>query len=136
MRRSLHLENTQGAHNPECLVPTVKQGGDCVMVWVARSWYSILLIPSLPFMAREYMNRLGNQVHPLIQTLFLNNDVVFHDDNAPIHTAETVQSWFEEKEGELKDLPWPTQSPDLNINEPLWSVMETSVRIRLHLQHL
>jgi hypothetical protein len=37
----------------------------------------------------------------LIQTLFPNNVAVFKDDNAPIHTAGTVQSWFEEHEGEL-----------------------------------
>jgi hypothetical protein len=36
----------------------------------------------------------------------------------------------EEHEGELQHLPWPTQSPDLNITEPLWSVSETRVRSR------
>jgi hypothetical protein len=51
--------------------------------------------------AREYMDGLGNQVHPMIQTLFLRNYAVLEDDNAPIHTAGTVQSWFEENEGEL-----------------------------------
>jgi hypothetical protein len=34
--------------------------------------------------AWDYLNWLGNQVHPMIQTLFPNNDAVFHDDNAPI----------------------------------------------------
>jgi hypothetical protein len=38
--------------------------------------------------ARDYVGRLGNQVHPMIQTLFPKNDVVFQDDNAPSHTAE------------------------------------------------
>jgi hypothetical protein len=57
--------------------------------------------------AREYMDRLGNQVRPMIQTLFLNNDAVYQDDSAPIHTAGTVQSWFEEHEGELQHRPWP-----------------------------
>jgi hypothetical protein len=38
-------------------------------------------------MAREYVERLGNQMHPMIQTLFPNNDAVFQDDSAPIHTA-------------------------------------------------
>jgi hypothetical protein len=32
----------------------------------------------------------------MIQTF--PNDAVFQDDNAPIHIAETVQSWFEEHE--------------------------------------
>jgi hypothetical protein len=39
------------AYNPECLVKTVKYGGDSVMVWAAISWYSILFVPLLLFMA-------------------------------------------------------------------------------------
>jgi hypothetical protein len=35
--------------------------------------------------AREYMDRLSSQVHPMIQT-FPNNDAVFQDNNAPIHS--------------------------------------------------
>jgi hypothetical protein len=82
--------------------------------------------------AREYVDRLGNHVRPMIQTLFPNNDA----DNVTIHTAGTVQSRFEEHEGELQHLPWPAQSPDLNITEPLWTVLETRVRNRFPLQHL
>jgi hypothetical protein len=54
---------------------------DSVMVWAAVSWYSILLVSLLPLYgritARGYVDRLGNQVHPMIQTLFPNNDAVF-----------------------------------------------------------
>jgi hypothetical protein len=32
---------------------------------------------------QEYVDRLGNQVHPMIQTLFPNNDGVFQDDKPP-----------------------------------------------------
>jgi hypothetical protein len=42
-------------------------------------------------------------------TLFLNNDAVLKDDSAPLHTAGTVQSQFEEHEGELQHLPLPSQ---------------------------
>jgi hypothetical protein len=62
--------------------------------------------------------------------LFPNNDAVFQYDNASIHIAGTVESWFEEHEGELQHLPRPAQSPDLNVNEPLWSVLETRARNR------
>jgi hypothetical protein len=42
--------------------------------------------------AREYVDRLGNQAHPMIRTLFPNNGAVFEDDSAPFHTAGAVQS--------------------------------------------
>jgi hypothetical protein len=71
-----------------------------MMVWAAISWYNI----HGRITAREYVDKLSNQVH-CIQTLFLNNDVISQDDNVPIHTAATVQSWFEEYEGELQHHP-------------------------------
>jgi hypothetical protein len=113
------------AHNAECLVQTVKHGGGSVMVWVAIPWYSDAPIITLQgrITARDYVDRLDNQVHSMIQILFPNNDAVFQDDSFPIHTARTVQSWFEEHEGELQHLPWPAQLPNLNIIEPPWSVL-------------
>jgi hypothetical protein len=41
----------------------------------------------------------------MIQTLFPNNGAVFQDNDAPIHTTGTVQSWFEEHEDEFQHLP-------------------------------
>jgi hypothetical protein len=67
--------------------------------------------------ARECMDRLDNQMHPMIQ-----------DNNVAIQTAGTVQSRFEEHEGELQHLPWSAQSPGLNIIKPLWSVLGIRVR--------
>jgi hypothetical protein len=90
--------------------------------------------------AKMCVDRLGNQVHPMIQTLLPNNYAVFRDDNAPIHTGGTVQSRFGEHEGELQQLPWPGQSRDLNVIEQLWSVLETRLRNRfppqISLKHL
>jgi hypothetical protein len=40
------------AYNPDCLLPAVKHGVGSVMVWAAISWYSILLAPLIPFMAK------------------------------------------------------------------------------------
>jgi len=47
-----------------------------------------------------------------------------------MHTARSVQSWFEEHEDKLQHLLWPVQSPDLNIIEQLLSVLESRVRSR------
>jgi hypothetical protein len=116
------------AYNPECLVPTAKHGGRfCDGLGrniVVQSSLGPIPIVTLHgrITAREHVDRLGNQVHSMIQTLYPNNGAVFHDDNS--------HSWnySEEHEGELKHLPWPAESPDLNIVEPLWSVLETRVR--------
>jgi hypothetical protein len=80
--------------------------------------------------AKEYVDRLGNQVHPMIQTLFPKKDVLFQHHNAPIHIAETVHSWFEEHEGQLHHLPWSTQSPDLETIDSVWSGLGTRMRNR------
>jgi hypothetical protein len=88
-----------------------------------------VIVSVLGSVAREHMDRLGNQGHPMLHTL-IPNDAVFQDDNAPVHIAGTVQSWFQEHEIQLQHLPWPTQSPDLNITGPLWSVLETRMRNR------
>jgi hypothetical protein len=49
------------------------------MVSATVSWYSVGPVIALhgQITAREYMGRLGNQVHLMIQTLFLNNDAGF-----------------------------------------------------------
>jgi hypothetical protein len=42
--------------------------------------------------ARKDVDRLCNQMHPMMQMLFPNNAAVFQDSTAPSHTAQTVQS--------------------------------------------
>ena len=47
------------------------------------------------------------------------------------HTARSVQCWFEEHEDVLQHPLWLAQSPNLNIIEPLWSVLESLAGSRL-----
>jgi len=91
------------------------------MFWAAISWYSACSIITLNgrITISDYMDILGNQVHPTIQMLFPYCDEIFQDDSSPIHTARSVQSWLEEHEGALQHLPWPAQLPDFGIIVPV-----------------
>jgi hypothetical protein len=63
------------------------------MVLAAISWYSVGPIIALHsrIIARKYVDRLGDQVHYMTQTLFSNKDEVFQGDNACIRTVATLQ---------------------------------------------
>ncbi|PNF27169.1 hypothetical protein B7P43_G07844 [Cryptotermes secundus] len=119
------------AYNPDCLLPRVKHGGGSIMVWAAISWYSVGPIITLQghVTANDYVTVLGNQVHPMVQTLF-PNDAIYQANNACVQIAHIVQDWFSENEDEVSCLPWPPQSPDINIIEPLWSVLESNLCAR------
>ena len=77
------------------------------MIWVAIPWYSagpvITMIGRIT--ASDYVDILGNQVHPMVWMFFPKNDAVFHNDNWPTDTAISVQCWFEEHEDALQHLP-------------------------------
>jgi len=111
----------------------VKHGERSVMIWAAISWYSAgpIITMNGQITAIDYMVILGNPVHPMVQMMFSNNNAIFQDENSLIHTAISIQSWFEEHEDVLQHLPWPAKLPDLKIIEPLWSVLESRVRSRL-----
>jgi hypothetical protein len=58
-------------YNPECL-PSSNSEAHPVIALAAMSWFSVGIIITIHvrITAREYVDRLGNQVHPMIQTLF------------------------------------------------------------------
>jgi len=58
----------------------------------------------------------------MVQMLFRDNGAILQD-NLPIHTASSAQSWFEEHEDTPQHLPCPAELPDLNIIEPPWSLL-------------
>ncbi len=53
----------------------------------------------------------------------------FQQDNASCHKAQIISDWFLEHDNEFTLLKWPPQSPDLNLIEHLWDMVEQEIHI-------
>ena len=53
-------------------------------------------------------------------------DLVFQQDNAPVHKSEVVRKFLAQEQWELLD--WPAYSPDLNPIENIWAIFKKSLR--------
>jgi DDE superfamily endonuclease/Transposase len=108
-------------------VTTYKKGKDLrVMVWAAF-WGSGNRTP-LYIMDRDFESKKnGFSANSYIEVLdahaqYMNDDLVFMQDNASIHTAHKVKDWFREQRVRTTD--WPPYSPDLNPIENAWHAMK------------
>ncbi|VEN63703.1 unnamed protein product [Callosobruchus maculatus] len=99
-----------------------------IMVWsvISSKGMGYLYIVEGTMKQDQYKRVLEARLIPQIKDWFPENEeYVFMHDSAPCHTARSVTTFLSEKN--VRVLPWPGNSPDMNPIENLWKLTKREV---------
>ncbi len=98
------------------------------MIWAAISSAGVgpLCFLKSTVNADIYQEIIEHFMLPSADKLYGDAEFIFQQDLAPAHTAKGTKSWFNDHGVTVLD--WPTNSPDLNPREDLWSIVKRKIR--------
>ena len=116
--------------SPEQFTGTIKHDAK-LMVWGCFAAHGVGRLYRVQGLLEkhQFLRILMDELLPSVETLFPNNAPwIFQQDNDPKHTALMNQGYL--RANNVNILRWPSQSPDLNPIENLWSILDMRLKDR------
>jgi transposase len=105
----------------DLVVPRVHSEGVGITVWACISTFGLHDVVSTEETMNSdmYVGILNKNLLPVIKEYFPDGNVVFQQDNAPIHNADVTITFL--NDNDITTFDWPPYSPDLNPIENFWA---------------
>ena len=126
-------KNDEGGHRPVAgVTPATSTTRFSINVWGCITYFGqgYLKILEGQINAEKYLEVLDECLWSTVQQCFPDGGYIFQEDNAPIHKANVVKRYFQEKN--TTPFPWPSYSPDLSPIENCWSLLKMRLQKEIH----